>query len=87
MKMNDSEVRAILKAFIYGGTGEWDWDDFISSPIKDAYLNAIRIICRDLPVRFPPEIGSSAYCSEEGWNTLKVIEANLLPPSASTSTR
>ena len=87
LKMDDSEVRAILKAFIYGDTGEWDWDDFISVPIKDAYLNAVRIICRDLPTRFPPELGSKAYCSKEGWSTLEMIEAKLLPPSGSTSTR
>ncbi len=87
LEMDDTEVRAILRAFIYGETGEWDWDDFISLPVEDAYLNAVRIICRDLPTRFPPELGSDAYCSNEGWSTLKIIEAKLLPPSESKSTR
>ncbi len=81
VELGDAEVRSILGSFIRGGTGEWDWDDFISVPIKDAYLDAIRTICRDLPTRFPPEPSSKFYCSEEGWDTLKVIEAKLLPPT------
>jgi hypothetical protein len=79
VKMSDCEVRENLNAFVNGPIGEWDWDDFISVPIKDPYLNAIRIICRDLPTRFPPEPGTGAYCNSEGWEVLKLIGTRMLP--------
>lgn len=36
------EVAKILRNFIAGSGGEWDWDDFTSSPIADAALDEIR---------------------------------------------
>src|ERR1700761_6513318 len=36
------EVAGFLRDFIESTGGDWDWDDFISVPIKDPRLEAIR---------------------------------------------
>lgn len=36
------DVEDYLRDFIEGTGGEWDWDDFISIPISDPTLDAIR---------------------------------------------
>lgn len=36
------EVAKILRNFINGTGGEWDWNDFTSTPISDPELDAIR---------------------------------------------
>jgi hypothetical protein len=77
LEMTPSDVRVIIRSFICGTTKEWDWDDFISTPIRSPYLNAIRIICRDIPQMFPPETGSRFYCSDKGWEALELIEKHF----------
>ena len=46
------EVAEFLRDFIEGSGGEWDWDDFISVPIKRPELELIRAEASmvDLPV-------------------------------------
>jgi hypothetical protein len=41
-KRNPDEVAAYLRNFIDGKGDDWDWDDFISVPIADQTLEAIR---------------------------------------------
>ena|ERR1017187_3582663 len=36
------EVAGFIRDFIEGSGGEWDWDDFISVPIKAPELESIR---------------------------------------------
>ncbi|PVM85033.1 hypothetical protein DDF62_21105 [Caulobacter radicis] len=36
------EVAGILRAFIDGTGGSWDWDDFESAPITDPRLDELR---------------------------------------------
>ena len=36
------EVAGFIRDFIEGTGGDWDWDDFISVPIKDPKLETIR---------------------------------------------
>ncbi|NGM50047.1 hypothetical protein G5B46_10550 [Caulobacter sp. 602-2] len=36
------EVAGVLRAFIDGTGGVWDWDDFESTPITDPRLDALR---------------------------------------------
>jgi hypothetical protein len=31
-----------IRAFLEGGTGTWDWDDFTSCPLSDPQLDTIR---------------------------------------------
>ncbi len=60
-----SEVATYLRHFVNGGGGEWDWDDFTSSPIANSKLEAIRqrAAAVDLPA------------TEEGSNVLRELLA------------
>ena len=68
--LNKKQAAEIIKDFIDGKGGKWDWDDFISIPIKDRYLDSIRERCAGLPEEFPPEKGGG-YCNKDG---LKVLQ-------------
>ena len=70
------QVLEILKNFIDGRGGEWDWDDFISIPLEDSYLEAIRLRCAGLPEEFPPG-SEKGYCSSEGIKILEDYVKNL----------
>jgi hypothetical protein len=64
-------VISIIQCFLDGTAGKWDWDDFISVPIKDdPFLEEIRKRCAALPEEFPPD-KSGQYCNEEGVKILK----------------
>ena len=45
------DVEAYLHNFLYGGGGEWDWDDFTSIRITDPRLDRIR---REAAILEPP---------------------------------
>jgi hypothetical protein len=70
--MTKSAVAALLRNFLSGQGGEWDWDDFISIPLDDAETDKIRIQCAELPDKYPPQ-AQGAYCSEEGMEVLKSL--------------
>ncbi len=76
MAYNSKEVADVLNNFLSGKGDEWDWDDFISVPIEDPELNAIRVICASLPQRFPPKVKGN-YCSKEGFALLENLLNNL----------
>ncbi len=44
------EVAKILRGFIAGTGGEWDWDDFTSTPISNPELEAIRQEAETVPL-------------------------------------
>lgn len=46
-----AHISQIIKAFLDGSGGDWDWDDFTSCPISDPHLDSIR--GRAAPVERP----------------------------------
>jgi hypothetical protein len=81
MQLTSSDVAAEIEAFVNGSGGPWDWDDFISIPIKDTKLDQIRQRCGRLPDEFPPtEAGQ--YCGAEGLAVLRSILSDLRGGSA-----
>jgi hypothetical protein len=69
-KMTPSEVADVIESFITDTCGDWDWDDFIYTPINDDKLNRIRIQCGEIALKYPPtEPGH--YTNEEGINVLR----------------
>jgi hypothetical protein len=65
MKRRTTEevIREITK-FLNGIGGAYDWDDFLSIPIHDQRLNAIRIECRELPDKNPPGAADSTVATK-----------------------
>jgi len=79
MEQDDlDDARSAISAFLQGTGGEWDWDDFTSTPLKDDYLDAIRRVCLFLPNMFPPEADSGAYCNPEGLRALRAVRDILI---------
>tara|TARA_R110000850_G_scaffold42454_18_gene108953 strand:- start:1315 stop:1701 length:387 start_codon:yes stop_codon:yes gene_type:complete len=65
-----SEVRTYLEQFLNGEGNPYDWDDFLSIPIKDPYLDSIKNRANRIHGDHPPtEPGH--WCSTEGENILK----------------
>jgi hypothetical protein len=65
-----AEVARIIEGFIEGTCGPYDWDDFISFPLDDPALEAVRQECADLPDRYPP--GKRGwYCNDDGVDVLR----------------
>jgi hypothetical protein len=69
-------VQTIIRQFLDGTGGKWDWDDFISITIDDPELEKIRSVAATLPDRFPPT-HRGHYASEEGLRLLKELADGL----------
>lgn len=75
------EVADFIENFLDGRGGAWDWDEFITLPIRDHDLDRIRIRCAELPEIYPPGEGE-AYCAAEGEAELRHIVNTLRSLSA-----
>jgi hypothetical protein len=75
-KRTAAAIAAQIDSFLSGQGSEWDWDDFISVRIDDPELDRIRIVCAELPAKFPPQV-HGAYCSDEGIAVLRNLLENL----------
>jgi hypothetical protein len=74
--MTRTEIANLIESFLDGSCGEWEWDDFIQTPLKDPEPEEFRRRCDRLPQEFPPtERGH--YCGAEGFKVLKQIAADL----------
>ena len=70
MALKNKDVLSIIKSFLDGTAKEWDWDDFISVPMKNQFLEEIRKECASLPEEFPTN-KKGQYCNDEGVKVLK----------------
>jgi hypothetical protein len=70
------EVADIIERFVNGTGGKWDWDDFISWPIADPQLDAIRARCAGLSQEFQTT-QKGHYCSEAGVEVLRQMVKEL----------
>jgi len=70
------EVAEAIETFLEGRGSSHDWDDFISIPIADPALEAIRLRCGGLPEEFPSR-DNHQYCSLEGEQVLRTYVAQL----------
>jgi hypothetical protein len=42
VELSKADVERALRSFLDKTAGKWDWDDFVSVPIKDTVLDSIR---------------------------------------------
>jgi hypothetical protein len=56
VELTKAEVEKTLQSFLDGTDGKWDWDDFVSVPIKDPVLDSIRerLSASDTGGEYPP---------------------------------
>ncbi|MBI3303623.1 MAG: hypothetical protein HYZ72_16285 [Deltaproteobacteria bacterium] len=78
-RMTASQVAATIQNFLDGTSGSWDWDDFISVPIGDPELDAIRTRCARLDDEYPPEV-PGRYCGDAGLDVMREFVRALGSP-------
>ena len=71
-----SDVAEVLEAFSSGTGRRDDWDRFLSAPLDDPELEAIRNRCARLPEEFPPR-RPGEYCSEAGRDLVRSLASQL----------
>lgn len=69
-RMSTTDVSNIIERFIEGKGTDWEWDDFISSPIHDPMLDKIRLRCSQLDKEFP-SARPEEYTNEKGLEVLR----------------
>ena len=69
-------VADTIEAMIDGSSQGWDWDDFVSVPIKDPYLDGIRQRCARWPEEYPAD-RKADYCGPEGVEIMQSYVAEL----------
>lgn len=68
--MTRLEIADLIERFVSGASGEWEWDDFISTKQVDPQIERVRLFCANLPNEFPSPDGRQ-YCGEEGLAQLR----------------
>ena len=75
MKRSVEDVIREIEHFLKGKGGAYDWDDFVSIPIEDPWLDSIRDECGRLREEYPPG-ECRQYCSQMGLQRLgQILEA------------
>lgn len=74
-KRTAEEVATYIENFVNGTGKDWDWDDFISCPIADDELDAIRIKCSQVQDDYPS--GGKGWCNEEGVRVMLALAKRL----------
>jgi hypothetical protein len=76
--VTSEEVRNHILRFISGNDVKpWDWDDFTSVPIKDKFLDAVRLLCLHVSDAYPPPPGTGYYCNDVGLELMREVAERL----------
>jgi hypothetical protein len=75
--MTRKDAADLIARFLNGThRNPWEWDDFVSERKSDPIIESVRLRCALLWQEFPPPV-KSQYCSDEGLEVLRQLEANL----------
>jgi hypothetical protein len=69
-------IARAIRHFLDGSTGEWDWEDFTSAPLKNPQTEEIRQFCAATNRLFPPTENGD-WCSEAGSDAMRAIQLRL----------
>ena len=67
--MNKSELAKLIRSFVDGSCGPWDWDDFTSVSHKDQEIERLRQAINEVPDKYPPG-KKTHWCNEAGIEVL-----------------
>jgi hypothetical protein len=77
--MTRKQVADLIRRFLDGTCGNWEWDDFLSvARFDDERLRQIQVICDGLPNEFPPP-EKGHYCNAHGLAILRRYAEELDP--------
>lgn len=74
MSEDRKDIGDLIRRFVDGMVGPYEWDDFISVLQKDAELETVLLDCASIPTQYPAATGS---CSPAGIAKLKSIADGL----------
>ncbi len=60
----------VVRHFLEGDAGAWDWDDLLSLRPSDPEVRELQSFCRKLAYDFPPE-ATTDYCNANGMARLR----------------
>ena len=75
-RYSSAEVAEVIRNFINGASGAWDWDDFISCKIKNSYLEQVRMRCIQVGEDYPAR-SKNEWCNDEGAKCLERIAEEI----------
>lgn len=79
-QVTPADVADTLEAFLTATGRPHDWGRFLSSPLTDPTLDAVRLRCCHLPEEFPSKVAGE-YCSDAGKDVLRRSILQLRQPS------
>lgn len=74
--LSRNEVAEIILSFVEGRSKGYEWDDFLTFPIRDPKLDAIRKRCIDVEDDYP-RTHSREWTSPEGSDVLRRMAMEL----------
>jgi hypothetical protein len=74
---NRLEVAALIRRFLDGSAGKWEWDDFISVRQRDEHIEAIRQAILEIETNFPRDTPNK-WCSDAGMLKLQALASALV---------
>ena len=83
--MDGAEVALLIRRFVGGTLGVWEWDDFVSVRLSDAKIDRIRMAALEVHQKYPPT-QRGEYCNLDGTRALLELadEAEGLSARGST---
>jgi hypothetical protein len=75
--MNKVEVANLIKSFVDGSCGKWDWDDFTSIRQTDPKIEQVRLHILTIPDKYPSN-NPKHWSNEDGVRVLQEIAESLL---------
>jgi hypothetical protein len=74
--INKCELANLIKSFLDGSCGEWDWDDFTSVKQSNPDIEKIRQRLVNIRDEYPP-VKPTEYCNEVGMQEMLAIANQL----------
>ncbi len=66
-------IADIIERFLDNTYAKYEWDDFISIPLKDPLLEEVRHQCIEVATLYPPDHPLYQWCNDEGRRVLRAI--------------
>lgn len=67
--MNKNDLAKLIRSFVDGSCGSWDWDEFTSIPAKDPEIERLRQMINEIPDEYPP-CEKTHWCNDAGRKVL-----------------
>lgn len=74
--MTEAEVANLIRSFLDGSCGKWEWDDFVSAPKGDRQIESLRQNILNLQLAYPSD-KPNQWSSKEGLEALSSLAQSI----------